>query len=193
MMLYLKSRRAAWLLFAATAAGIAGSISRAGVVVPGIIGGGEGSTADIPTIAALALSVTAAACLRNRHTHLTRGAARSTGWMDSVLLLSLCAVILLVTAAAPTPQWDAARNCILLTSCAAGLSAISNPPVATITTGLLTLFMLTYGSSAPGGRFVRILQAPAGSTWALLATTTCLGAGLLALAASSKGSVGNSE
>lgn len=183
MSLYLASRRVLPLLLTALAISVLPSLASITAAFPSVIGGGSGSVVRISALAPAALAMVLAYSLNGRHTHLSATAVRSTAWMDATLLLGADAVVVAVTALLPGGDWAAARNTLILAAVTATAVAVSSPSVAGATLGLAILFILTYGTAAPGARFIRVLQAPAPDLWAVIVALVATLTAVLALAA----------
>jgi hypothetical protein len=181
MRLYLASRRFPILLGASVLIGLSPSMSQVLVAFPGIIGGGEGTVVPLPAIAPLALAVLVAQSFTSRRTHLSDNAVRRTGWLDAALLLATDGLVACATLMAPTGDWTVARNVLILAGLAAIGTSLVSPSAGAASVTVFVLLVLTYGTSAPAARFVRVFQAPPNAPWplALAVGVTLVAAGLL--------------
>lgn len=165
--LYLSSRRFALLGVASAAIALLPALSRVRVAFPSIIGGGGGTVVPLSAIAPLALALLLAWSLTSRRTHLTENAVRHTGWLDAALLLVVEGVVVVLTFVVPAGDWTVVRNVLVLSGLSALGTSLLSPASGAAAVTILVLFVVTYGTSAPGARFVRILQAPPTAPWPL--------------------------
>jgi hypothetical protein len=166
MTLYLSSRRFPTLVIGAA---LMATASPGGllVVFPRVIGGGAGTVIPLSSLAPLVLAILVAWSLTSRSTHLAENAARSTGWLDAGMVLALEVSVVAVTLVLPGHDVTVARNALLLVGLSATGTCLVSPGAAAAVAPVFVLLVMTYGTAAPGSRYVRVLQAPPDGRWPL--------------------------
>ncbi len=164
---YLRSRRWIWLFSAAFLTALLPTTVDTQIALPGIFGPGQGSVVTLAIACPLLLAIVAAWSLTARRTHLSESALRNTESFDALLVLAAVALVVLLTVAQPDSRWEVPRNTILLVGMSTTVAARLSPPAATSFLTLFVVFVLTYGTAAPGSRFIRVLQAGPQATWPL--------------------------
>jgi hypothetical protein len=184
MRLYLSSRRFPSLVVAAVLVAASPAVGHLAVAFPRVIGEGGGTVIPPSSLAPLVLALLFAFALTSRRTHLAQNAVRATGWLDACLLLLVELVVVGITVVMPGHDWTVARNALLLVGLCATATCLLSPAAASALVTVFVLLVVTYGTAAPGGRLVRVLQAPPGAPWplALALGATLLGSVLLAVA-----------
>lgn len=174
---YAISRRLPALALLAVAAAVLPALLGMTIGFPDVIGSGGGSIITMSTLAPYALAVALAWALTARRTHLSDNAVRRTEVLDSATLLLLNLAVLLLVTTIPNADSTTIRNTALLTGMTAIAVSLTSPAAASAALTFLVLFIVTYGQSAPGSRFVRVLQAPAADQISLATAAVVLTAG----------------
>ncbi len=181
MRLFLSSRRTAALLAVTVAVAATPRLVDVKIAFPDLIGDGSGTALPLSTIAPLLLAIVLARSFAARSTHLSDYAVRRTGFWDVAVLVATDAIVLGLSIAIPHGDLATARNAILLTGASTLVTCIGGPAAAAATVTVTVLFVVTYGASAPGSRFVRILQAQESDTWPILLAAALTIAAITAL------------
>lgn len=150
------------------------------IAFPGVIGAGGGTVMPYSSLAPLARAILTARSFAARRTHLSEHAVRRIEVWDVAILLSMH--VLVTALSFLTPQGDPtnARNAVLLTGASALATCVLGPAAATAGTTILVLLVVTYGRTAPGAGWIRVLRAPTDAGWPL---GLSLGVSILACAA----------
>lgn len=161
--------------------GIVAALADGALVFPAIIGSG-GTVLPTAALAPAVVAVLCAMSMRARSVHLAEGATRRLTLMDGSLVVAAAILVAIPVLAVPGADVTVLRNALLCLGLVAGAGAVVSPAAASSIVAVVVLFCLTYGTSAPGGSWVRILQAPAEQVWPWVASSIVFVVGVLACA-----------
>lgn len=181
MKYYVASRRMPALGVLAVVAAVLPALLEVTIGFPDVIGSGGGSIITMSTLTPYLLAIALAWALTARRTHLSDNALRRTEALDAALLLILNLVVLLLVTALPNGDLATSRNTALLTGAASVIVSFGSPASASAAITFMVLFIVTYGQSAPGSRFVRVLQAPPADLIPVAVAAVLLTVGALSL------------
>lgn len=181
MRYYATSRRLPALVAVAVLAAVLPALLGVTIGFPDVIGSGGGSIITMSTLTPYLLAIALAWALTARRTHLSDNAFRRTEALDSALLLILNLLVLVLVTVLPHGDPATSRNTALLTGAAAVIISLSSPAAASAAITFVVLFIVTYGQSAPGSRFVRVLQAPPSELIPVAVAAVLLTVGALSL------------
>lgn len=181
MRYYATSRRLPALGALAVVAAVLPALLGVTIGFPDVIGSGGGSIITMSTLTPYLLAIALAWALTARRTHLSDHALRRTEALDSAILLILNLIVLLLVTVLPNGDPATSRNTALLTGATSVIISLSSPAAASAAITFTVLFIVTYGQSAPGSRFVRVLQAPPSELIPVAVAAVLLTVGALSL------------
>lgn len=164
MRLYASSRRLVTLITIAIVTALLPLATRTTLGFPDVIGAGGGTVMPLHTLTPMVLAITLAWSFTARRTHLSAGAVRRTERADVAVLIG---TVMFVAATSALTHGDltAARNAAILSAVVVIVTCLVNPAAGGAAVTISVLIIVTYGRTAPGARFVRVLQAPPDALW----------------------------